>query len=363
MSAHALLPLHARFERDGAGSRSKPFDPVQRSRIDQHRVPRRTAVSSIACRPPATATTRPSSRPAGWPRSRRRVTATCRSRCTRVGLSCECRSFTSVASRRREYPTHRANARGTWTDAPAGGVPATDAAAAAETNCAPRDLHLGDSSSRLPPGGVSPHACSSPPGLGSSRKAARGARRGIPYSHDKTAARARAPHRPRGGTSRAIPGDNPRRSPPSSWPPIAHCRGGPHQQRHRHAPRHVSRRVSMNLPKGFAVGRVEAGAALSSNPPTTRRAWLDAAPRRASRRRPARVTLGVMTLTLPDKPCAPRSTWPYWIKDASGWKVAAYSAPPPAQVVLPRRSGPRAARRLVAPVNPTPSSSTRTRAI
>lgn len=87
--------------------------------------------------------------------------------------------------------------------------------------------------------------------------------------------------------------------------------------------------VSMNWPKGFAMGREEAKAALLSNSANagTRLSWT---PLRAGVSADGLhgFTLGVMTMTMPDKTVRPAKYMAYWIKDAAGWKVAAYKRAP-----------------------------------
>lgn len=111
--------------------------------------------------------------------------------------------------------------------------------------------------------------------------------------------------------------------------------------------------VSMNWPKGFAIGRDEAKAALLSNAANTdsRLAWT---PLRAGVSADGLhgFTLGVMTLTLPDKTVRPAKYMAYWInKDGSGWKVAAYKRAPAGAGPAPTEMwAPSLPARLVAPV-------------
>ena len=110
--------------------------------------------------------------------------------------------------------------------------------------------------------------------------------------------------------------------------------------------------VSMNWPKGFAMGRDEARAALLSNPANagSRTSWT---PLRAGVSADGLhgFTLGVMTLTLPDKSVRPAKYMAYWIKDATGWKVAAYKRAPAGPGPAPTEPfAPSLPARLVAPV-------------
>lgn len=110
--------------------------------------------------------------------------------------------------------------------------------------------------------------------------------------------------------------------------------------------------VSMNWPKGFAMGRDEAKAALLSNPANTdaRLSWT---PLRAGVSADGLhgFTLGVMSMTMPDKTVRPAKYMAYWIKDASGWKVAAYKRAPAGAGPAPTEVwAPSLPSRLVAPV-------------
>ena len=110
--------------------------------------------------------------------------------------------------------------------------------------------------------------------------------------------------------------------------------------------------VTMNWPKGFARGRDEARAALLTNAANadSRLSWT---PLRAGVSADGLhgFTLGVMTMTLPDQTVRPLKYMAYWIRDASGWKVAAYkrapagAGPTPTEVFAPSLPS-----RLVAPV-------------
>lgn len=110
--------------------------------------------------------------------------------------------------------------------------------------------------------------------------------------------------------------------------------------------------VTMNWPKGFARGREEAKAALQSNAANadTRLSWT---PLRAGVSADGLhgFTLGVMSMTMPDKTLRPAKYMAYWIKDASGWKVAAYKRAPAGAGAAPTEVwAPSLPSRLVAPV-------------
>lgn len=113
--------------------------------------------------------------------------------------------------------------------------------------------------------------------------------------------------------------------------------------------------VTMNWPKGFARGRDEAKAALLSNAANadTRLSWT---PLRAGVSADGLhgFTLGVMSMTMPDTTLRPAKYMAYWIKDASGWKVAAYKRAPAGAGPAPTEMwAPSLPARLVAPVTDT----------
>jgi len=87
--------------------------------------------------------------------------------------------------------------------------------------------------------------------------------------------------------------------------------------------------VIMPWPKGFAAGAAEAKAALLSNPANhdSRLTWT---PLRAGVSADGLhgFTVGVMKHTLPDKKVQNAKYMAYWVKDASGWKAAAYKRAP-----------------------------------